>query len=285
MNIVLLNNNAQILGSTSNSLSLNTSVQSSASSSKDIASISQIPSVNVILSSQANASAVINASIPPIYSRVSVGASTSTQLSPSRNASSPTSEQTIKTVADDSTQTKAQQPVSNNTNNQAQQAKSVTNALSDQEQNQIAALKIRDQEVKSHELAHKSVGGRYAGAISLSYQTGPNGKRYAVGGEVPIDVSPVSGDPQATITKMNTVRAAATAPANPSSQDQRIAAVAASILSQARFELVQKNRAEAGAKNSKEHVSNDTQKISALVSDKGVIPLENSKKITIDTIV
>ena len=96
-----------------------------------------------------------------------------------------------------------------------------------QEQRQIDELQSRDREVKTHEQAHAAVGGRYAGAPSYSYELGPDGKQYAVGGEVQIDISPVAGDPQATVQKMQQVRAAALAPAEPSAADRRIAAEAA----------------------------------------------------------
>lgn len=108
--------------------------------------------------------------------------------------------------------------------------------LSQAEQRQIQRLAERDAEVKAHERAHKSVAGQYAGAVSYQYQQGPDGKRYAVGGEVSIDVSPVSGDPEATIDKMVIVRAAALAPAEPSPQDRRVAALASQTIGQARVE-------------------------------------------------
>ena len=110
-------------------------------------------------------------------------------------------------------------------------------ALSEQQEKELIALQARDAEVKAHERAHKAVGGQYAGSISYDYQQGPNGKRYAVGGEVSIDVSPVSGDPEKTIEKMNVIKAAALAPADPSSQDRRVAAQAVQIITAARAEL------------------------------------------------
>ena len=85
----------------------------------------------------------------------------------------------------------------------------------EQEQQQIKELKARDTEVRTHEQAHAAVGGQYAGSPSYEYQRGPDGTNYAVGGEVPIDVGIINGDPQATIDKMQTVRAAALAPAEP----------------------------------------------------------------------
>ncbi|PLT24279.1 putative metalloprotease CJM1_0395 family protein [Pseudoalteromonas sp. MelDa3] len=109
----------------------------------------------------------------------------------------------------------------------------------EQEQQQITELKARDTEVRIHEQAHASVGGQHAGSPSYEYQRGPDGTNYAVGGEVQIDVSEVPGDPQATIDKMQTVRAAALAPAEPSGADRSIAADATQKLAAAQSELAQ----------------------------------------------
>lgn len=95
-----------------------------------------------------------------------------------------------------------------------------------QEQQVIDALQSRNTEVVVHERAHASVGGQHAGQPNYGYEQGPDGKRYAVSGEVPINVSPIAGDAQATIQKMRQVRAAALAPQNPSVADRRIAAEA-----------------------------------------------------------
>jgi len=116
--------------------------------------------------------------------------------------------------------------------------------LTDEEQAQVDELKARDREVRTHEQAHKSAGGQYAGAISYQYQRGPDGRRYAVGGSVPIDVSPVPDDPPATIRKMQQVRRAALAPAEPSSADRQVAAQASRTESQARREQSQRAQAE-----------------------------------------
>tara|TARA_R110000744_G_scaffold78514_14_gene154683 strand:+ start:4786 stop:5766 length:981 start_codon:yes stop_codon:yes gene_type:complete len=102
----------------------------------------------------------------------------------------------------------------------------------------IRSLESRDKEVRNHERAHASVGGSLTGAPTYAYETGPNGKKYAVSGEVSVDLTPVPGDPQETIAKMNKVQAAALAPANPSSQDIRVAATASSIILEAQAELV-----------------------------------------------
>nr|WP_228757962.1 putative metalloprotease CJM1_0395 family protein [Idiomarina loihiensis] len=111
--------------------------------------------------------------------------------------------------------------------------------LSEEEVEKVDELKSRDQEVRVHEQAHAAVGGQHAGSPSYEYERGPDGKSYAVGGEVQIDVSPVNGDPQATIQKMQLVRRAALAPAQPSAADRSIAAEAANKATQARAELAQ----------------------------------------------
>ncbi|MEL0656019.1 putative metalloprotease CJM1_0395 family protein [Pseudoalteromonas issachenkonii] len=109
----------------------------------------------------------------------------------------------------------------------------------EQEQQQIKELKTRDTEVRVHEQAHAAVGGRHAGSPSYGYERGPDGTNYAVSGEVQIDVSEVPNDPQATIDKMQTVRAAALAPAEPSGADRSIAADATQKLAAAQAELAQ----------------------------------------------
>ncbi len=116
-------------------------------------------------------------------------------------------------------------------------------ALGDPEQQDVQKLKKRDAEVRRHEAAHKSAAGQYAsGGATFDYQAGPNGKQYAVGGEVSIDTSEIAGDPNATIRKMQQVRRAALAPANPSGQDRAVAAAAARLEQQARTEISEKKR-------------------------------------------
>lgn len=106
------------------------------------------------------------------------------------------------------------------------------------EQREIDQLKARDREVRAHEQAHAAVGGQYAGSPSYEFETGPDGQQYAVGGEVSIDISR-ENDPSDTIDKMQQVRAAALAPAEPSPQDFRVASEANRIAGEARSELAQ----------------------------------------------
>jgi hypothetical protein len=117
--------------------------------------------------------------------------------------------------------------------------------LSDEEQEQLDAMKRRDREVRTHEHAHKAAGGAYTGAMRLNFQMGPDGKRYAVEGSVPIDVSPVAGDPAATLRKMEVVARAANAPASPSGADRAVASQAARMMQQARAQLAAERYAQA----------------------------------------
>ena len=106
------------------------------------------------------------------------------------------------------------------------------------DERRLGELRRRDREVRAHEQAHKAAAGAHArGGPSYEYELGPDHRRYAVGGEVAIDVSEVSGDDQATITKMQQVRRAALAPANPSAADRQIAAQASRQEAQARRRL------------------------------------------------
>jgi hypothetical protein len=105
----------------------------------------------------------------------------------------------------------------------------------------VEKLRARDAEVRSHEAAHLAAAGAHAsGGSSFTYQVGPDGKPYAIGGEVQVDVSPVANDPQATIQKMQQIRAAALSPSDPSSADRAVAARAAQIEAEARAEIAEK---------------------------------------------
>ena len=81
---------------------------------------------------------------------------------------------------------------------------------SEEETKQIEELKRRDREVRAHEMAHlMAAGAQASGGPSYEFQKGPDGKQYAVGGEVQIDTSPVEGDPEATMRKAARIQAAA----------------------------------------------------------------------------
>ena len=113
--------------------------------------------------------------------------------------------------------------------------------LTQAEVQELSKLKQRDREVKAHEQAHIMAGGQYVrGGAHYEYQKGPDGRSYAVGGEVQIDTSKIPGDPEATARKMAAIKRAAMAPAEPSAQDRRIASKASRIESQMTMEMMMK---------------------------------------------
>lgn len=107
----------------------------------------------------------------------------------------------------------------------------------DAEREQIQELAARDREVRAHEQAHAAAAGQYGSSPTYSFVRGPDGVSYAVGGSVDVDTSPIPGDPEATLRKAQQLRRAANAPAEPSSQDGRVAAQAAQMEMEARAEL------------------------------------------------
>jgi len=119
--------------------------------------------------------------------------------------------------------------------------------LTEEEKEVVAKLQARDREVRAHESAHAAAGGQYAGTPTFSYQQGPDGRRYAVGGEVSIDLSPGS-TPEETARKADQIRAAALAPADPSGQDRAVAAAAAQMKAQAQADGAAQRREEAETK-------------------------------------
>jgi hypothetical protein len=137
-------------------------------------------------------------------------------------------------IAASSTATTSSAPESND---KKAQASAAGKKISEADQQVVEQLQSRDREVRAHEAAHQAAGGGAVGGASYSYQQGPDGRQYAVGGEVPVDLSSSGGSPEATIAKMARVRAAATAPAEPSGQDLAVAAAASSIEAAARQEL------------------------------------------------
>lgn len=123
-----------------------------------------------------------------------------------------------------------------------------TRRLEARQDREVQYLRNRDREVRAHERAHIAAGGRHVrGGAQFDYQRGPDGRMYAVGGEVSIDTAPVPGDPEATLQKAEIVRRAALAPAEPSSQDISVAAQARQMAAQARVEIARQRAEEAQA--------------------------------------
>ncbi|MGB0694089.1 MAG: putative metalloprotease CJM1_0395 family protein [Rhodospirillaceae bacterium] len=115
--------------------------------------------------------------------------------------------------------------------------------LTEEEEQIVRDLQKTDREVRQHESAHKSVGGPLASPPVYQYTRGPDGRSYAISGEVKIDASPEQ-DPEETIRKMEQVKRAALAPAEPSPQDRQVAAQADATKAQAQAELAQEKAEE-----------------------------------------
>lgn len=113
-----------------------------------------------------------------------------------------------------------------------------TKELSEDEQAQVQKLAETDRKVRAHESAHMAAAAGIAiGGASFGYESGPDGKRYAVSGEVQISVSE-GKTPEETIARAEQVRRAALAPADPSAQDQKVAAEASQMAARARMAQV-----------------------------------------------
>ncbi|MBV8680629.1 MAG: hypothetical protein JO338_09320 [Aquitalea sp.] len=110
-------------------------------------------------------------------------------------------------------------------------------SLTPDQQKQLDALRSRDADVRQHEQAHMAAGGALvSGGANYSYQEGPDGKQYAIGGEVSIRLS--SGQsPEETLANAKQVVAAALAPTDPSGQDRAVAAAAQLMAQQAQSEI------------------------------------------------
>jgi SprA-related family len=129
---------------------------------------------------------------------------------------------------------------------QAKGTGAASDNLTPEQMQEVEKLQNRDKEVKAHEMAHLMAAAGYArGGAHYDYEVGPDGKRYAVGGEVSIDVSKIPGDPKATIRKMRTVESAALAPASPSAQDRQVAARAEQVEVEMQLQLLQLNMQQA----------------------------------------
>lgn len=84
--------------------------------------------------------------------------------------------------------------------------------------------------IYAHEMAHKTAGGSFAGAITIE----KNSDGIPVSGHVPIKMPVLDRrNPQSTIDHANTVIRAALAPSDPSGQDFRVANQASRIKMQA----------------------------------------------------
>ncbi|MFT5661095.1 MAG: hypothetical protein ACI9TV_001741 [Sulfurimonas sp.] len=120
---------------------------------------------------------------------------------------------------------------------------SASKELSEGEEQLVKDLGTRDAEVRAHEAAHQSAGGGMTGAASFTYQQGPDGKMYAIGGEVSISMKGGS-TPEETIANARQIASAAMAAAEPSSQDFAVASSARVMEMKAQQQLAKEQREE-----------------------------------------
>ncbi|MCB1321731.1 MAG: hypothetical protein KDK34_15855 [Leptospiraceae bacterium] len=110
--------------------------------------------------------------------------------------------------------------------------------LSSAEEDLVRELQQRDQEVRNHEQRHHAAAGSLAsGGPQYEYVIGPDGKPYAVAGEVHVDTSVDSGSPEKTRQKARQIQNAALAVGDPSSADMAVAAGARQMEVQAGNQL------------------------------------------------
>jgi hypothetical protein len=150
---------------------------------------------------------------------------------------------------------------------QARQA--INDKVAKTEHEQLKQLAARDREVRAHEQAHKAVAGSYGGAISYKYERGPDGNRYAVGGEVSIDTSPESS-PEATLAKARTIQRAANAPAEPSDQDRAVAAQAVQMEQLALQQIAQAQQIDHGQQqiaHGQQQIAHEQQEATSISAD------------------
>lgn len=134
--------------------------------------------------------------------------------------------------------------------------KGTIDKLTPDETQQLHELQARDTEVRAHESAHQAAGGGLTGAASFTYEKGPDGKMYAIGGEVPIAFK-AGSTPQETIANAQQVIAAALAPANPSPQDHAVATSAHLMLIKAEQKLTQEAQEQIKGKETYALASNE----------------------------
>ena len=129
--------------------------------------------------------------------------------------------------------------------------------LSQEEQRIVTELQAADTNVRAHEAAHMAAGGGLTSPASYTYERGPDNKMYAVAGEVGISTGE-GNTPQESLNKAQTIRRAALAPADPSPQDLKVAAQAASMEMSARAQIMQEKMAQNSQNtNNSNETSND----------------------------
>ena len=84
----------------------------------------------------------------------------------------------------------------------------------------LEKFKNSDSNIRTHEQAH-AANGATTTPISYKYQMGPDGKMYAIGGEVRLDTS-IPKDPKEASFKLSQIQRASNAPSDMSGADAHI---------------------------------------------------------------
>lgn len=149
--------------------------------------------------------------------------------------------------------------------------------LSQEEQRIVTELQAADTNVRAHEAAHMAAGGGLTSPASYTYERGPDNKMYAVAGEVGISTGE-GNTPQESLNKAQTIRRAALAPADPSPQDLKVAAQAASMEMSARAQIMQEKMAQnsKNSNNSNETSGDAVNSAGNSVENSAVNSVENS---------
>ncbi len=116
----------------------------------------------------------------------------------------------------------------------------------------LQQLKQRDAEVKAHEASHmNSAGVLTIGGPRYTYQIGPDGKPYAIGGKVTLATQPARDSRTAEINARN-LKKAALSVHDPSPQDLSAASSAEDMINEARLAAKSYMRNEANLNNAAE---------------------------------
>ncbi len=137
------------------------------------------------------------------------------------------------------------------------------NQLTREQQRIVRELQAIDRKVREHEAAHLQAGrGVVTSGANFSYVYGPDGRQYAVSGEVGIDTSP-ERKPEANIDKGERIQAAALAPRDPSQQDYRVAAVGVQLEAQGRTDLARQQAEQRASEAEQGRAERERQRLEA----------------------
>ena len=139
--------------------------------------------------------------------------------------------------------------------------------LTQQEKQEVAELQMTDAQVRAHEQAHKAAaGGLRTSSPNYEYETGPDGEKYAVAGDVNVSYQH-SQDPEVNLRNAQQLKASALAPADPSAQDRKVAAQADREIAQARQEILEEQKqTDEEDNNSNVDANADLEKLEAFLN-------------------